>query len=81
MENNAFIDARFVDILAIMDARQIISVYEIGEDGKETLRFSNLPVYTFLGEENKGLFRKYEVVGIVAGLFTNVLIKKTKGGF
>lgn len=81
MENNAFIDARFVDILAIMDARQIISVYIIGDDGKETIGFSNVPVYTFLGEENKGLFRKYEVVGIVAGLFTNVLIKKSKGGF
>ena len=81
MENNAFIDARFVDILAIMDARAIISVYEVKANGTQERRFDNVPVFAFLDETNKSLFRKYEVVGIVAGLHTNILIKKTKDVF
>lgn len=75
MENNGFINARFNDFLQILDARTQICVFEIGEDGSQKLRFSNVPVYELLTMEKK-IFRHYEVVGIVAGLITNILIKK-----
>jgi hypothetical protein len=75
MKNNGFINAMFNEFLQILDARTQISVFEIEENGTEKLRFSNVPVYELLTMEKK-IFRHYEVVGIVAGLTTNILIRK-----
>ena len=75
MENNGFINAMFNEFLQILDARTQICVFEIEENGTEKLRFSNVPVYELLTMEKK-IFRNYEVVGIVAGLTTNILIRK-----
>lgn len=75
MENNGFINAMFNEFLQILDARTQICVFEIEENGTEKLRFSNVPVYELLTMEKK-IFRHYEVVGIVAGLTTNILIRK-----
>lgn len=73
--NNGFINAFFNEFLQILDARTQISVFEILPDGKEKLLYSCVPVYELLMIEKK-TFRDYEVCGIVAGLTTNILIRK-----
>ncbi len=75
MKNNGFINAMFNEFLQILDARAQISVFEIDENGVESLLFSCVPVYELLDMEKK-IFRHYEVCGIVAGLTTNILIRK-----
>ncbi len=75
MENNGFINATFNEFLQILDARTQISVFEIEENGGEIRRFSCIPVFVLLNMEKK-TFRHYEVCGIVAGLTTNILIRK-----
>lgn len=75
--NNAVINAMFNEFLQILDARAQISVYEIDENGVETLRFSCVPVFVLLNMEKK-TFRHYEVCGICAGLTTNILIRKVE---
>lgn len=74
-KNNAIIDAPLNDLLKILDARAQVSIYEVDKNGVETLRFSCVPVYELLMIEKK-TFRNYEVCGIVAGLTTNILIRK-----
>lgn len=73
--NNGFINAMFNEFLQILDARATVSIYEVDKNGVETLRFSCVPVYELLMIEKK-TFRHYEVAGIVAGLTTNILIRK-----
>ena len=75
MENNGFINAMFNEFLQILDARTQVTIYEVDENGVESLRFSCVPVYELLTMEKK-TFRHYEVCGIVAGLTTNILIRK-----
>lgn len=75
MENNGFINAMFNEFLQILDARAQVSIYEVDENGVESLRFSCAHVYDLLSIEKK-TFRNYEVCGIVAGLTTNILIRK-----
>lgn len=75
-KNNAIIDAPLNDLLKILDARATVSIYEVDENGVESLLFSCVPVYKFLTFEYKTHFRNYEVCGIVAGLTTNILIRK-----
>lgn len=76
MENNGFINAYFNEFLQILDARAQVSIYKVDENGDESLLFSCVPVYKFLTPEYKKGFRHYEVCGIVAGLTTNILIRK-----
>ena len=73
MEKNAIINSRLKDLLDVMDARAYIEIYT--EDGKE--RTCSLRVYDFLTEPvlmNK--YRNYEVVGLVCGLSTRILVKE-----
>ena len=76
MENNGFISAYFNEFMKILDARATVSIYEVDENGVESLLFSCVPVYKFLTFAYKTHFRNYEVCGIVAGLTTNILIRK-----
>lgn len=76
MENNGFINAFFNEFLQILDARAQVSIYNVDEKGDESLLFSCVPVYKFLTPEYRKFFRNYEVCGIVAGVTTNILIRK-----
>lgn len=79
MEKNANINARFIDILNILDMRAHVTVFGIGSCGKQVVIFDGMPVYeviTSLKDEEYRKLRNYEVTGINAGLITNILIEK-----
>ena len=79
MEKYANINARFIDILNILDMRQHVTVFGIGACGKQVVIFDDMPVYevmTSLKEAEYRKLRNYEVTGINAGLVTNILIEK-----
>ena len=84
MEKNANINARLIDLLNILDMRTQVTLFEMnGEDDSHgTFVFDSCtPVYKLvdmLDTDVKEIrkYRGYEVVGIIAGLTTNILIKK-----
>ena len=82
MENNAYTNARLIDLLNILDMRTQVTVFELEDNGKQTIRFEScIPVYKLvdmLDTDNKDIrkYRGYDVIGIMAGLTTNILIKK-----
>lgn len=78
MVNNANINARLIDLLNILDMRTNITVYGYDTDGRHTVLFGGTyPVYEIMAKvQNDTVLRDYEVIGIYAGLTTNILIKK-----
>ena len=82
IENNAHINARFIDLIKVLDARATVSVYELGADGKQKrIGDSSAPVYQILAEMDNGTgdfykVKEYDVIGLVLGLVDRVLIKK-----
>ena len=77
MENDTIIRARLIDLLNILDMRTHITVYGIGECGKQVIIFGTMPVYEVMMKvQNDRALRNYEVAGITADLVTNILIKK-----
>lgn len=77
MENNAYVSARFIDLLNILDMRTHITVYGIGKCGKQVTIFGAAPVYEIMAKvQNDRVLRNYEVAAITADLVTNILIKK-----
>lgn len=79
MTNNANIQARLIDLLNILDARAVVSVYKLEPDRTQMLINSNEPVWKLLSfyEEHKA-FRLYEVVGLNIGLSDRILIRKAE---
>jgi len=75
---NAHVNARLIDLLNILDARAVVSIYKLDEKDNQVLLQSCVPVYQLLANFVDGTrdFRRYEVVGLIAGLTTNILIKK-----
>lgn len=73
MENNAFIDIRFIDFLDILDARATITVF-VGDDAS----IKHIKVYEFLAEpELVRKYRNYSVVGLKSDLgITTISIKE-----
>lgn len=80
MEKNANINARFIDLLNILDMRTHITVFGYDADGKQIVLFGGTyPVYEIMAKvQNDQKLRNYEVVGINAGLVTNILIEERK---
>ena len=80
MEKNANINARFIDLLNILDMRTHITVFGYDTDGKQVALFSGTyPVYEIMTKvQNDQKLRNYEVVGINAGLVTNILIEERR---
>lgn len=79
MEKNANINARFIDLLNILDMRSHITVFGIGACEKQVIIFDGMPVYEVMTSLKEAEYRKlknYEVAGINAGLVTNILIEK-----
>ena len=80
IENNAHINARLIDLLNILDARAVVSIYKLDEKGNQVLLQNCAPVYQLLANYNEDGytrdFRRFEVVGLIAGLTTNILIRK-----
>ncbi len=83
MENNANINARFIDLLNILDMRTQITVFGYDTAGKQIIIFDGMPVYKVITEindrksENREL-KNYEVTGINASLVTNILIEERR---
>lgn len=80
MENNAMILGRFADLIEVLDAKKIITVFELLEDGGQRIVYHNKPVYSLypLKEDNcDDKHGYYKVVGMnLNGLSTTILIKK-----
>jgi hypothetical protein len=73
MENNATIISNFASLIAVLDPKSLITVWEITAEGKQKTLYSHVPVYT-LYEGNK--HGDYKVVGITTGITTDILIEK-----
>lgn len=77
MANNANIQARFIDLLNILDARAVVTVFELQEDGKQKKVFNNVHVWEILASFlPNDLLKKYEVIGLNVGLTQSILIRK-----
>lgn len=78
MEKNAHINARLIDLLNILDMRTQITVFGYDPDGKQVALFGGTyPVYEIMTKvQNDRKLRNCEVVGINAGLVTNILVEK-----
>lgn len=77
MKMNAIINARFIDLLNILDMRVHITVYGYSAQGKQIIIFDGMPVYEILMElrnEANQHYKGYEVYAINTGLVTNILI-------
>ena len=83
MEKNANINARFIDLLNILDMRAHITVFGYEPDGKQVIIFDGMPVYEVITKisgrksEDREL-RNYEVTAINTSLVTNILIEERK---
>ena len=73
MENNAMIISNFASLIAILDPKSLITVWEVTAEGKQKTLYTHKPVYT-LYEGNK--HGNYKVVGIRTGITTDILIQK-----
>lgn len=80
MTNNANINARLIDLLNVLDARAVVSVFEMDENEKQILRFDCVPVWQILSafpeDKGKNALKRYDVIGLTVGLTTSILIKK-----
>ena len=75
MTNNANIQARFIDLLNILDARAVVTVFELQEDGTQKIVFDCMTVWEILAISNAPL-KKYDVIGLNLGINSDILIKK-----
>lgn len=77
MTNNANIQARFIDLLNILDARAVVTVFELQEDGTQKKVFDCITVWEILASFlPNDLLKKYDVVGLNLGINSDILIKK-----
>lgn len=80
MTNNANIQARFIDLLNVLDARAVVTVFELQENEKQILRFDCVPVWQILSafpdDKETNALKRYDVIGLNVGMNTNILIKK-----
>lgn len=79
MENNAIVIGRFIDILNVMDARTILTVF-VEKNGKQE-RYGDHYVYELLAkvkDETNGFYqiKRYDVIGLNVGLSTSILLRK-----
>ena len=79
-DNNAHINGRLIDLLNVLDARAVVSIFKLNDKGEQILLQNCVPVYQLLANFNEDGytrdFRRFEVVGLNVGLTTNILIKK-----
>ena len=79
-ENNAHINGRLIDLLNVLDARAVVSIFKLNDKGEQILLQNCVPVYQLLANFNEDGytrdFRRFEVVGLNVGLTTDILIKK-----
>lgn len=80
MTNNAYINARLIDLLNVLDARANVTVFELQDDEKQILHFDCVPVWIILSAfpENKeaNALKLYNVIGLNIGIHTSILIRK-----
>lgn len=77
MTNNANIQARFIDLLNILDARTVVTVFELQEDGTQKIVFDCMTVWEILASFlPNDLLKKYDVIGLNLGINSDILIKK-----
>lgn len=77
MTNNANIQARFIDLLNILDARAVVTVFELQEDGTQKIVFDCMTVWEILASFlPNDLLKKYDVIGLNLGINSDILIKK-----
>lgn len=77
MTNNANIQARFIDLLNILDARAVVTVFELQEDGTQKIVFDYMTVWEILASFlPNDLLKKYDVIGLNLGINSDILIKK-----
>lgn len=73
---NAIIKATLGDLLEILDARTIVSIF-IDKGDYESFIYSSTPVYELLSSSSIKDYLKYEVIGINKTLGrTSILIKE-----
>ena len=76
MKENVFIIMRLERFFEIMDARQIVDVYALAEDGTNYLIKSGF-VYEFItGDEFIKKYGRESIIGIRSGLSTTSLLIK-----
>ena len=77
MTNNANINARFVDLLNVLDARAVVTVFELQEDGTQKKVFDYMTVWEILASFlPNDLLKKYDVIGLNLGIHSTILVKK-----
>lgn len=73
MEKNATIISNFASLIAALDPKSLITVWEVTAEGKQKTLYSHVPVYTLYRGNKHG---DYKVVGITTGITTDILIEK-----